>query len=74
MPYAATWTDPEILILRGLSQRKTNIIYDITYMWNLKYGTNELIYKTEIPKEHLEIPREHFMQRWAQKRKDLVWT
>ena len=21
--------------------------YDITYMWNLKYGTNELIYKTE---------------------------
>ena len=43
-------------------------------MWNLKYGTNELIYKTEIPKEHLEIPREHFMQRWAQKRTDLVWT
>ena len=22
-------------------------IYDITYMWNLKYDTNELIYKTE---------------------------
>ena len=22
--------------------------YDITYMWNLKYDTNELIYKTEI--------------------------
>ena len=22
-------------------------IYDITYMWNLKYGTNEHIYKTE---------------------------
>ena len=21
--------------------------YDITYMWNLKYDTNELIYKTE---------------------------
>ena len=21
--------------------------YDITYMWNLKYGTNEPIYKTE---------------------------
>ena len=23
-------------------------IYDITYMWNLKYDTNELIYKIEI--------------------------
>ena len=23
-------------------------IYDITYMWNLKYDTNELVYKTEI--------------------------
>ena len=22
-------------------------IYDIIYMWNLKYDTNELIYKTE---------------------------
>ena len=22
--------------------------YDITYMWNLKYDTNELIYNTEI--------------------------
>ena len=22
-------------------------IYDITYMWSLKYDTNELIYKTE---------------------------
>ena len=22
-------------------------IYDITYMWNLKYDTNELIYQTE---------------------------
>ena len=22
----------------------------------------------------LEIPREHFMQRWAQQRTDMVWT
>ena len=28
------------------SQRKTNI-QDITYMWNLKYNTNESVYKTE---------------------------
>ena len=29
------------------SDRQRQIPYDITYMWNLKYDTNELIYKTE---------------------------
>ena len=29
------------------SDRERQIMYDITYMWNLKYDTNELIYKTE---------------------------
>ena len=28
------------------SQRERQIPYDITYMWNLNYGTNEPIYKT----------------------------
>ena len=28
------------------SERERQIPYDITYMWNLKYGTNEPIYKT----------------------------
>ena len=46
MPFAATWMDLEIIILSEVSQRKT-IVYDITYMWNLKNSTNELIYKTE---------------------------
>ena len=27
--------------------RKTNILYGITYMWNLKYETNELTYQPE---------------------------
>ena len=30
------------------SDRERQISYDITYMWNLKYDTNGLIYKTEI--------------------------
>ena len=30
------------------SGREKQIPYDITYIWNLKYGTDELIYKTEI--------------------------
>ena len=29
------------------SERERQIPYDITYMWNLKYDTKELIYKTE---------------------------
>ena len=30
------------------SERERQIPYDTTYMWNLKYGTNEPIYKMEI--------------------------
>ena len=29
------------------SARERQILYDITYMWNLKNNTNEHIYKTE---------------------------
>jgi len=43
MPSAVTWKQLEILILSEVRQ----ITYDITYMWNLKYGTNEHIYNTE---------------------------
>ena len=30
--------------------------------------------RLEISARKLEIPREHFMQRWAQKRTEMVWT
>ena len=46
VPFAATWMQLEILILRK-SERERQILYDITYMWNLEYGTDEPIYKTE---------------------------
>ena len=29
------------------TERERQIPYDITYMWNLKYDTNEPIYETE---------------------------
>ena len=45
MPFAATWMQLEIIILSEVSQRQ--IPYDITYMWNLKYDTNEPIHETE---------------------------
>ena len=37
---------PETNILSEVSQTKTSIII-ITYMWNLKSNTSELIYETE---------------------------
>ena len=46
MPFAATWMQLEIIIL-SKSESERQIPYDITYMWNLKYGINEPIYKTE---------------------------
>ena len=54
MPFAALWMNIDIIILSEISQKKKisyNIIYhiyDINYMWNLKYNTNELIDKIEI--------------------------
>ena len=44
MPFAATWRDLEITILSKVSQTK---IYHL-YVESKKYGTNELIYKTEM--------------------------
>ena len=42
MPFAAAWMD----LLHEISQ--TQISYDITYMWNLKTDTNEIICQTEM--------------------------
>ena len=44
MPFAATWTQLEIIIL---SESEREIPYNITYMWNLKYNTNEFVHKSE---------------------------
>ena len=47
MPFAATWMDLETTIL-SKSERERQIPYDITCIWNAKYGTNQPTYKTEI--------------------------
>ena len=42
--------------------RQRQVTYDATQMWNLKYDTNELVYKTQtdsqIQKTNLQLPRE----------------
>ena len=50
MPFAATWMDLEIIILSEVGQGERQIPYDIIYMWNLKYDTNEPIYETDSQK------------------------
>ena len=42
-PFATTWMDLESVILSEVSQKETEISYDIPYTWNLKRkDTNEL--------------------------------
>jgi len=36
LPFAAIWTDLDIIILNEVSQREKQIPYDITCRWNLK--------------------------------------
>ena len=47
MPFAATWMDPEAIIISEVSQIKTNIFWYCLYLKSKKKHTNELIYKTE---------------------------
>ena len=39
--FVATWMNLESIMLSETSQRKKQILYDITYMWNLKNKTNQ---------------------------------
>ena len=43
MPFAATWTDLETLILSEVARKKKTNTIDITYLWDLKYGTDDPI-------------------------------
>ena len=45
MPFAATWMDLEVITLSEVRERQTS--HDVTYIWNLKQGHNELICGTE---------------------------
>ena len=54
IPFAATWMELEISILSEVRQKEKDIPYDITYMWNLKYNTNELTMKQKETYRHRE--------------------
>ena len=46
MPFMATWMKLEIITLSEVSQKEDK--YNITYIWNLNYGTNNPIYTTQL--------------------------
>ena len=41
---------------------------------NNRMGKTPRVFGKEISSRKLEIPREHFIQRWAQSRTEMVWT
>ena len=47
MAFAATVDGPRDYHTKSKSERKRQIPCDSTYIWNLKYDTNELIYERE---------------------------
>ena len=49
--FVATWLELEILIPSKLEGER-QILYGITSIWNLKYGTNDSIYKAETDHGH----------------------
>uniref|UniRef100_A0A8D0QIM2 DUF1725 domain-containing protein n=1 Tax=Sus scrofa TaxID=9823 RepID=A0A8D0QIM2_PIG len=53
---AATWMDMEIIMLnkRSQSDGKTPTSYAITYMWNLKKKTQELLCRTDTDSQTLK--------------------
>ena len=63
MPFAATWMDPEFIKLSEVSQKEKDRYHVIPLCtWNLKYDTNEPVYKTQtdsqIQKTNLQLLRE----------------
>ena len=56
MLFAATWLELEILILSEGSQKEKDKYHMIfTYLRDLKYGTDDLIYKTTDHSQGREI-------------------
>ena len=68
MPFAAIWMKLEIIILSEVRQ----ISCDITYMWNIEYDTNELIYKQK--QTHRHRKQTYGYQRGKRRDKLGVWV
>ena len=52
----------------GKSGRERKILYDITYVWNVKNNTNESIYKTETDSQKIE--NKHMVNKGKREREE----
>ena len=56
MPFAATWTDLEMIILREINQTEKDKHHMMSLnLWTLKHNTNELIYQTETGSQRTDL-------------------
>ena len=66
MPFVKTWMHLQIIILNEVSW--SQVPYNIIYMWNLKYDTNELTYETETDSQtqrtDVLLPRGWWGEEW----------
>ena len=47
MPFVATWIGLRTIIPREVNQKEKDKYHMILHIWNVKYYTSELTYKTE---------------------------
>ena len=52
--FAAKWMKLEIVLVSEINQKR-QVQYGNTIMWNLKYGTNKPIYRTETDRDREQI-------------------
>lgn len=48
MSVVTAWMDLEDIVLSEVSRRERQMLYDITYLWNIINDTSEVIFRTEI--------------------------
>ena len=74
MPFAVTWMDLEIIILSEGSQIERQILYDITYMRNLKKMMIQMNLFTKQKQTHRHRKQTYGHQRGRRRRDKLgVW-
>ena len=55
MLFTATWYNQRFSHSFSFLERERKIAYDVTDMWNLKYGTNQPIYITDSQPQKIDL-------------------
>ena len=73
MPFAAVWMRLEILIVSELSPKEKDKYHMILHIWNLKYGTDEHIYRIETDPQTWRSDLWLLRERWKEWNGLEVW-